>query len=179
MRKMKTVHYARIDVTKDANITLDDYELMWWSMEICPRIWLIKILRFSVKWLCSLAVANLVIRFQFKKQQNSLISSCSLYQTISGSLKSIPDSGRTVSFHSFTLLIPTAMESSVDEFAVYYNNIMAVDLSREESKRSFDIIDADKNGEISYEEFMKAAEDFYRGTEETELSKAFFGPLVD
>ena len=32
--------------------------------------------------------------------------------------------------------------------------------------------------EISYEEFMKAAEDFYRGLEETELSNAFFGPLV-
>ncbi len=43
---------------------------------------------------------------------------------------------------------------------------MAVGLTREESKRSFvkiDIIDADKNGEISFEEFMKAAEDFYRG----------------
>ena len=65
---------------------------------------------------------------------------------------------------------------SVDEFAVYY---MAVGLSREESKKSFDIIDADKNGEISYKEFMNAADDFYRGTEETELSKAFFGPLVD
>ena len=49
----------------------------------------------------------------------------------------------------------------MDEFAVYY---MAVDLSREESKRSFDIIDTDKNGEISYEDWsfeMKAAEDFY------------------
>ena len=52
-------------------------------------------------------------------------------------------------------------------------------LTREESKKSFDTIDADKNGEISYEEFMNAVEDFYRGTEETELSKAFFGPLVD
>ena len=35
------------------------------------------------------------------------------------------------------------------------------------------------NGEISYEEFMNAAEDFYRGTEETELSEAFFVPLMD
>ena len=47
---------------------------------------------------------------------------------------------------------------SVDEFAVYY---MAVGLTRQESKKSFEIIDADKNGEISYEEFMNAAEDFY------------------
>ena len=65
---------------------------------------------------------------------------------------------------------------SVDEVAVYY---MAMGLTREESKKSFDTIDADKNGEISYEGFMNAVEDFYRGTEETELSKAFFGPLVD
>ena len=56
---------------------------------------------------------------------------------------------------------------------------LAMGLTREESKKSFDTIDADKNGEISYEEFMNAVEDFYRGTEETELSKAFFGPLVD
>ena len=41
------------------------------------------------------------------------------------------------------------MESLMDKFAVYY---MAVGLLREESKRSFDIIDADKNGEISYED---------------------------
>ena len=58
---------------------------------------------------------------------------------------------------------------------------MAVGLTREESKKSFDTIqqDADNNGEINYEEFMNAAEDFYRGTEETELSEAFFGPLMD
>ena len=49
---------------------------------------------------------------------------------------------------------------SVDEFAVHY---MALGLTREESKKSFDTIqqDADNNGEINYEEFMNAAEDFY------------------
>ena len=55
--------------------------------------------------------------------------------------------------------------ATVDEFAVYYMYIyMAVGLLREESMRSFDIIDTDKNGEISYEDWsfeMKAAEDFY------------------
>ena len=43
---------------------------------------------------------------------------------------------------------------SVDEFAVY---CMTVGLTREESKKSFDTIDMDKKGEISYEEFMNAA----------------------
>ena len=53
--------------------------------------------------------------------------------------------------------------ATVDEFAVYYM-YMAVGLLREESMRSFDIIDTDKNGEINYEDWsfeMKAAEDFY------------------
>ena len=33
--------------------------------------------------------------------------------------------------------------------------------------------------ELMNEELMNAAKDFYWGTEETELSKAFFGPMVD
>jgi hypothetical protein len=46
---------------------------------------------------------------------------------------------------------------------------------------SFDAIDTNKNGpgEISREEFLAAAQDFLLGVEETELSKAFLGPLLD
>ena len=44
---------------------------------------------------------------------------------------------------------------------------------------SFNTIDTDKNGEISREEFLAAAEDFLLGVEETEVSKVFFGELLN
>ena len=43
---------------------------------------------------------------------------------------------------------------------------------------SFDTIDTDKDGKISREEFLAAANDFIQGVEETEVSKVFFGPLL-
>ena len=51
--------------------------------------------------------------------------------------------------------------------------------SEEEIIHSFSTIDANKDGEISREEFLAAAEDFLLGVEETELSKVFFGKLLD
>ena len=56
---------------------------------------------------------------------------------------------------------------------------MAPATSEEEIIHSFSTIDANKNGEISREEFLAAAEDFLLGVEETELSKVFFGKLLD
>ena len=67
---------------------------------------------------------------------------------------------------------------SVSEFKVYLN-IIAPDIAEDEIVYSFDTIDTDKNGEISREEFLAAANDFLQGVEETEVSKVFFGPLLD
>ena len=57
--------------------------------------------------------------------------------------------------------------------------MIAPDMSEKEIIHSFNTIDTDKNGEISREEFIAAAEDFLHGVEETELSKVFFGKLLD
>jgi Ca2+-binding EF-hand superfamily protein len=51
-------------------------------------------------------------------------------------------------------------------------------MSDEEIKHSFDAIDSNGNGEISREEFVAAAKDFYFGVEETEVSNAFYGKLL-
>ncbi len=67
---------------------------------------------------------------------------------------------------------------SVEEFKVYLK-VVAPDLTEDQAKHSFDVIDADKNGEISREEFLAAAKDFFCGVEETELAAAFMGKLVD
>ena len=67
---------------------------------------------------------------------------------------------------------------SLEEFKVYFN-VMGADVSDEEVVHSFNTIDTDKNGEISRKEFLAAADDFYNGVEETELSKVFLGRLED
>ena len=67
---------------------------------------------------------------------------------------------------------------SRDEFKVYLN-IFAPEMAEDDIVHSFDTIDTDKNGEISREEFLAAANDFLQGVEETEVSKVFFGPLLD
>ncbi len=58
---------------------------------------------------------------------------------------------------------------SVEEFKVYLK-VVAPDVTEDEAKHAFDVIDAvidaDKNGEISREEFFKAATDFFFGVEE-------------
>ena len=174
LRKMKT-RYARLDVDNDAHITLADYELMAKRMVEHGKL--------------SKDKAEMVYE-KFRKMAE--LTGCgnpgerlALNKAINQaheSLLTLPDDEWKQMHHSNAGELFHAVDTnsdgviSVDEFAVFF---MAVGLTREESKRSFGIIDTDKNGEISYEEFMKAAEDFYRGTEETELSKAFFGPLVD
>ncbi len=67
---------------------------------------------------------------------------------------------------------------SVEEFKVYLK-VVAPDVTEDEAKHAFDVIDADKNGEISREEFFTAAEDFFFGKDETEVSRVFWGKLLD
>ncbi len=67
---------------------------------------------------------------------------------------------------------------SVEEFKVYLK-VVAPDVTEDEAKHAFDVIDADKNGEISREEFLTAAEDFFFGKDETEVSRVFWGKLLD
>ena len=55
--------------------------------------------------------------------------------------------------------------------------VLGADISDEEVVHSFNTIDADKNGEISREEFLAAADDFYNGVDEREVSRVFMGRL--
>ena len=67
---------------------------------------------------------------------------------------------------------------SPGEFKVYFK-VIAPEMTEAEVTHSFETIDTNQNGEISWEEFLAAAEDFLYGLEETEVSKVFFGPLLD
>ena len=66
----------------------------------------------------------------------------------------------------------------LEEFKVYFY-VIAPEASEADIIRSFNTIDVDKNRKISREEFLVAAEDFLNGVEETEVSSAFFGYLLD
>ncbi len=67
---------------------------------------------------------------------------------------------------------------SVKEFSIYLN-VVAPDITEKEVRDAFDVIDEDKNGEISREEFLEAAKDFFFGVEETKVSRVFWGKLLD
>jgi Ca2+-binding EF-hand superfamily protein len=66
----------------------------------------------------------------------------------------------------------------VKEFKEYFK-LTAPGVSEAEVTYSFNTIDTNKDGVISREEFMAAAEDFFCGVEETDLSKIFLGRLVE
>ena len=66
---------------------------------------------------------------------------------------------------------------SIDEYRVYFK-VIGHNISEEETKHCFDTIDSNGNSVISREEFVAAAEEFFYGVEETELSKVFYGQLL-
>ena len=77
-------------------------------------------------------------------------------------------------------IIDTSKEGylSLDEIKAFYK-VIAPEMSEAEVLCVFEIVDTGKDGKINGEEFITGAEDFLFGVEETELSKIFFGPLLD
>lgn len=67
---------------------------------------------------------------------------------------------------------------TMDEFKVFLKSGCPA-LTDEEMEHSFNTLDKNKNKQISRDEFIAAAKDFYYGVEETELSRVFMGKLVD
>ena len=60
-----------------------------------------------------------------------------------------------------------------------FYKVIAQEMSEAEVMHAFVLLDTTKDRKISREEFTTAAEDFLFGVEETEISKLFFGPLLD
>ena len=61
----------------------------------------------------------------------------------------------------------------MEEFKVYLN-LIAPGVSEDKIAHSFDTINTNRNGEISREEFLAAAQDFLIRVNETELSENMF-----
>ena len=175
LRKMRTCG-ARLDVNKDGVVSREDFELMSERlskysnltdersksvtegfMKIADLIHLKKGVKFSVEEFVS-------------KLSETLLS------------KSLEDRRAMIRYDHAPLfeVLDTNSDGhiSVEEFKVYLK-VMAPDVSEEEAEHAFKTIDTDKNGEISSEEFFASAEEFFYGVEETEVSRVFWGKLVD
>ena len=65
---------------------------------------------------------------------------------------------------------------SLEEAKAFYK---APEMTEAGVLHAFELLDTGMNGKISCEEFTAATEDFLFGVEEKEISKLFFGPLLD
>ena len=66
---------------------------------------------------------------------------------------------------------------SMEEFKTHFKELVPV-LSEADIEKAFKLIDVDKNGETSREEFLEASFEYLHGVKETELSHVLYGPLV-
>ena len=175
LRKMRT-RAARLDINKDGFISREDYEIMSKRLSEYSKVTeeQAKKIRDSL-----LAVADSIkLTGDAKYPVKEFAANVSL--AILGSTR---ENMRTELHNSHNALfdvIDTNSDGhvSVEEFKVYLK-VVAPEVTEDQAKHAFDVIDADKNKEISREEFLAGAEDFFLGVEETELAAAFMGKLVD
>ena len=167
---------TRLDINKDGYISREDYELM--GKKLAELSGMTKEQADStVKEFLKVADAlNLKPGVKVPLEQAAKQASEAILSLSRSEKKHSLDGSHNMLFDA----IDTNKDGhiSVKELKVYFS-IIAPGVSEAEVVHSFNTIDTDKNGEISREEFMAAAEDFLQGVEETELSKVFFGPLLE
>ena len=171
LRKMRT-RVARLDVNKDGVITREDYILTSERMATYGKLTeeQAKEVREGLMKLADIMNLDKGVQLSPAKLSETLLSKT-------------PEQRKAMIQHSHGPLydvIDTNSDGhiSVGEFKVYLKAI-APEVTEEEAEHAFNMIDADKNGEISRDEFFTAAEDFFFGVEETELSRVFLGKLKD
>jgi Ca2+-binding EF-hand superfamily protein len=168
---------ARLDINKDGYISREDFELMGKKLAEHSRMTEEETEATIREFLKVADMLNLkpgvkkTLKEAAKKANESYCSTMSPTDKIS-----LVNGVHNVLFDA----IDTNKDGhiSIEEFKVYLN-VIAPGTKEDDIVHSFDAIDTNKNGEISREEFLAAAQDFLLGVEETELSKAFLGPLLD
>ena len=175
LRKMRT-RYARIDVNKDGYISREDYELMGKKLVEYSGMKGEQAESTCKGFLKIADVLNLQPGVKLPFQQIAEQANVAM-------LSMSPEDRKALLKLNHDLLFDVIDSNndghiSVNELKIYFQ-MKAPGLSEKEVVHSFNTIDANKNGEISREEFMAAAEDFLFGVEETELSEVFFGKLLD
>lgn len=175
LQKMRT-RMTRLDINKDGYISRDDYELM--SKKLSEHSGMTKKQAESVYKEFMRVADSLNLKPGLK------IPLKEAAQNASKVILSMEPKERKTKLHANHGMLFDAIDTNKDghisqeEFKIYFQ-VIAPDISEAEVAHSFETIDANKNGEISREEFVTAAEDFMCGVEETDLSKVFFGHLLD
>ena len=175
LRKMRT-RMARMDINKDGYISREDYELMGKKLAEYSGMKGEQVESTCKEFLKVADVLKLHPGVKVPLQQAAEQANVAIFAMT-------PEERKTSLRASHDLLFDVIDSNkdghiSVKELKVYFQ-VIAPDMSQKEIVHSFNTIDTDKNGEISREEFMAAAEDFLHGVEETELSEVFFGKLLD
>ena len=175
LRKMKT-RMARMDVNKDGYISREDYELIGKKLAEYSGLKGVQAESVRKEFLKVADVLKLHPGVKVPLQQAAIQANVAIFSMTPEERKSSLRASHDLLFD----VIDSNKDGhiSVKELKVYYQ-VIAPDMSEEEIIHSFNTIDTNKNGEISREEFMAAAEDFLHAVEETELSKIFFGKLLD
>lgn len=175
LRKMRT-RLRRMDYNEDGYISREDYDLMGRKLAEYSEM--------------TDEQAGLVHK-EFMKIADALNLKPGLRiplekaaKKASKSILSMSPEERKAMVHNSHNLLFDAIDTNKDghicleEFKVYFY-VIAPETSEADIIHSFNTIDVDKNRKISREEFLAAAEDFLNGVEETEISRAFFGHLLD
>ena len=175
LRKMRT-RLTRLDINKDGYISREDYKLMGKKLAEYSGMTEEQVEATTKEFLKVADAINLKEGVKIPLEEAAKKASESFLSMSSEEAKALVKDTHNLLFDA----IDTNKDGhiSVKEFKVYLK-VAIPDISEDEVAHSFDIIDTDKNGEISREEFMTAAQDFILGVEETELTKAFYGRLLD
>lgn len=175
LRKLRT-RMTRLDINNDGFISREDYELM--GKKLAEHSGMTK----EQAEETNKEMMKIADAFNLKPGVKVPLEEAA--KRASETILSMSPAERKASIRDSHDLLFNAIDTnkdghiSVSEFKIYFK-VIAPGTSEAEVIHSFNTIDTNKNGEISHEEFMAAAEDFLHGVEETELSKAFFGHLLD
>ena len=172
--KMRT-RYIRLDVTKDGFLSREDFESMANK--------LIEASKTGKEHAESTRKAFITVAESIGFKQGVKTPVEEAAKKASSEILSMPPEKQSTLLRSTHDPLFDAIDQdrnghiSFNEFKVYLQ-VICPNISEAEMRHSFDTIDANKNGKISRDELLNAYHDFIFGVEETEVSKVFFGRLL-
>lgn len=165
-----------MDVNKDGHISREDYELMakrtneyskatGEQAESCNKAFK------HVADVLGFAPGVKVPREEAIKSANEML------------LKEPWEKKKEICFNAFNMIFDAIDLNhdghiSLEEFKIWYQ-MLGVHISDEDKVKSFNLINVNKDGEISRQEFLDASFEYLHGFEDNELSKILYGPLLD
>ena len=174
LRKLKTV-FTRYDVDNDGYISRDDFELMAEKMN--------KLCNATGEQAESCHKSFMHVADVFGYKHGAKLARDEAAANMNEAMLKLPIEEQRAMCDNFHSAIFDAVDSngdghiSLEEYKVYAK-ALTPKLSDEDQVKSFNLIDADKNGEISREEFLDAAYVYLHTFEENEITEIFYGPLV-